>query len=85
MQSQSLMRQPPSESERLVIHEQFLRTTDMKNMSFKSRVKPANSVWMEDAKLKNLFICQPEVSIMWQFLRNRTWKLFFNETVFADC
>ena len=26
MQSQSLIRQPPSEQERLVIHEQFLRT-----------------------------------------------------------
>ena len=64
VQSQSLMRQPPSESERLVIHEQFLRTTDWKSMSFKSRIKPENSVWMEDAKLKNLFICQPEVSAL---------------------
>jgi len=68
-QSQSLMRQPPSESERLVIHEQFLRTTDWKSMSFKSRIKPENSVWMEDAKLKNMFICQPEN-------RNRYNKIF---------
>lgn len=83
MQSQSLIRTPPSEEERLVIHEQFLRTVftssnlfskksnqfiltkkvDFKSMSFKSRIKPANSVWMEDAKLKNMIICQPEVFI----------------------
>jgi len=69
MQSKSLMRQPPSESERLVIHDQFLRTVDWKSMSFKSRIKPENSVWMEDAKLKNMIICQPEN-------RNRFNKIF---------
>lgn len=61
MQSKSLIRQAPNEEERLVIHEQFLRTIDWKSLSFKSRTKPVNSVWMEDAKLKNLIICQPEV------------------------
>ena len=25
-----------------------------------SRVKPDNSVWFEDAKLKNLVVCQPQ-------------------------
>ena len=38
-------------------------------MSFKARIKPENSVWFEDAKLKNLIICQPEH-------RNRTNKIF---------
>jgi hypothetical protein len=38
-------------------------------MSFKARVKPPNSVWFEDAKLKNLIICQPEN-------RNRFNKIF---------
>lgn len=69
MQSQSLIRQAPSEQERLVIHEQFLRTVDWKSLSFKSRIKPDNSVWMEDAKLKNMIICQPEN-------RNRFNKIF---------
>lgn len=32
-------------------------------MSFKSRIKPINSVWMEDAKLKNMILCQPEVRL----------------------
>ena len=38
-------------------------------MSFKARIKPENSVWFEDAKLKNLIICQPEN-------RNRFNKIF---------
>ena len=33
---------------------------DHKTLSFKARVKPGNHVWMEDARLKNLVICQPE-------------------------
>ena len=33
---------------------------DHKTLSFKARVKPDNHVWMEDARLKNLVICQPE-------------------------
>jgi acyl-coenzyme A thioesterase 9 len=33
---------------------------DHKTLSFKARVKPENQVWMEDAKLKNVVICQPE-------------------------
>ena len=33
------------------------------------RIKPENSVWFEDAKLKNLIICQPEN-------RNRFNKIF---------
>nr|CAH0100913.1 unnamed protein product [Daphnia galeata] len=69
MQTTSLFRKPPSEQERLIIHEQFLRTIDWKSMSFKSRIKPANSVWMADAKLKNMIICQPEN-------RNRFNKIF---------
>ncbi|XP_032787008.1 acyl-coenzyme A thioesterase 9, mitochondrial isoform X1 [Daphnia magna] len=69
MQTTSLFRKPPSEQERLIIHDQFLRTIDWKSMSFKTRIKPANSVWMADAKLKNMIICHPEN-------RNRFNKIF---------
>ncbi|XP_046645091.1 acyl-coenzyme A thioesterase 9, mitochondrial-like [Daphnia pulicaria] len=69
MQTTSLFRKPPSEQERLIIHEQFLRTIDWKSMSFKSRIKPTNCVWMADAKLKNMILCQPEN-------RNRFNKIF---------
>ena len=33
------------------------------------RIKPENTVWFEDAKLKNLIVCQPEH-------RNRFNKIF---------
>lgn len=32
-----------------------------RTVSFRSRVLPPNSVWMEDAKLKGLQICHPQV------------------------
>lgn len=32
-----------------------------RTVSFRSRVLPPNSVWMEDAKLKGLEICHPQV------------------------
>ena len=45
-------------------------------MSFKARVKPGNSVWMEDAKLKNLIVCQPQN-------RNRSELLRITERLHA--
>lgn len=33
-----------------------------RTVSFRSRLLPENSVWMEDAKLKGLEICHPQVS-----------------------
>ena len=69
MSQDSLFRVPPTVAEQQIIHEFFIRTVDHKAMSFKARIKPDNSVWMEDAKLKNLIICQPEN-------RNRFNKIF---------
>ena len=72
----SLFKNIPFEGEQELIHDFFMKTVDHKAMSFKARIKPDNSVWMEvgksnlcrlvtecvlqDAKLKNLIICQPE-------------------------
>eukprot|EP00088_Acartia_fossae_P059422 TRINITY_DN7051_c0_g1_i1.p1 TRINITY_DN7051_c0_g1~~TRINITY_DN7051_c0_g1_i1.p1 ORF type:complete len:442 (-),score=92.43 TRINITY_DN7051_c0_g1_i1:220-1515(-) len=69
MSQDSLFRVPPTLHEQEIIHDFFIRTVDHKAMSFKARIKPENSVWMEDAKLKNLIICQPEN-------RNRFNKIF---------
>ena len=69
MSQDSLFRVPPTVTEQEIIHDFFIRTVDHKAMSFKARVKPDNSVWMEDAKLKNLIVCQPEN-------RNRFNKIF---------
>jgi len=69
MSQDSLFRLPPSAAEQEIIHDFFIKTVDHKAMSFKARIKPENCVWMEDAKLKNLIICQPEN-------RNRFNKIF---------
>lgn len=57
---ESLAIQPPNVSESLAIHEMFKKTIDLKSGSLKVRHKPENTVWMEDAQLKNVIICHPE-------------------------
>ncbi|XP_042723079.1 acyl-coenzyme A thioesterase 9, mitochondrial isoform X3 [Lagopus leucura] len=56
----SLLKMAPTAEERNVIHDIFLNTLDSKTVSFRSRILPPNSVWMEDAKLKGLQICHPQ-------------------------
>ena len=43
-------------------------------MSFKARVIPDNHIWMEDAKLKNVILCQPEYRNRF----NKVWTLVFS-------
>jgi acyl-coenzyme A thioesterase 9 len=56
----SLFNVPPNEAESLHIHETFKSTIDLKTGTFKIRIKPENTVWMEDAMLKNVVVCFPE-------------------------
>ncbi|XP_074850409.1 acyl-coenzyme A thioesterase 9, mitochondrial isoform X3 [Carettochelys insculpta] len=56
----SLLKMAPTAEERTIIHNIFLNTLDTRTVSFRSRVLPPNSIWMEDAKLKGLEICHPE-------------------------
>nr|XP_006628062.2 PREDICTED: LOW QUALITY PROTEIN: acyl-coenzyme A thioesterase 9, mitochondrial [Lepisosteus oculatus] len=56
----SLLKVAPTAEERKIVHSMFLNTLDPKTVSFRSRVLPANSVWMEDGKLKGLEICHPQ-------------------------
>ncbi|CAF0945146.1 unnamed protein product [Brachionus calyciflorus] len=56
----SLFNMPPNNVESVLIHEMFKKTIDMNSGSFKIRVKPENTVWMEDTLLKNVIICFPE-------------------------
>ena len=65
----SLFKSPPNPEENQLIHDFFIQTVDDTKLSFKARIKPENSIWMEDSKLKNLVICQPEN-------RNRFNKIF---------
>ncbi|XP_034611100.1 acyl-coenzyme A thioesterase 9, mitochondrial isoform X3 [Trachemys scripta elegans] len=56
----SLLKMAPTAEERTIVHNIFLNTLDTRTVSFRSRVLPPNSVWMEDAKLKGLEICHPQ-------------------------
>uniref|UniRef100_A0AAX7SD29 HotDog ACOT-type domain-containing protein n=1 Tax=Astatotilapia calliptera TaxID=8154 RepID=A0AAX7SD29_ASTCA len=56
----SLLKVAPTQEERTVVHGLFLNTLDTNTVSFRSRILPPNSVWMEDAKLKGLEICHPQ-------------------------
>ncbi|XP_076869548.1 acyl-coenzyme A thioesterase 9, mitochondrial-like isoform X3 [Brachyhypopomus gauderio] len=56
----SLLKVAPTADERNIVHSLFLNTLDTKTVSFRSRILPPNSVWMEDAKMKGLEICHPE-------------------------
>ncbi|XP_038272658.1 acyl-coenzyme A thioesterase 9, mitochondrial isoform X4 [Dermochelys coriacea] len=56
----SLLKMAPTAEERTAVHNIFLNTLDTRTVSFRSRVLPPNSVWMEDAKLKGLEICHPQ-------------------------
>uniref|UniRef100_A0A8C3BVL4 Acyl-CoA thioesterase 9 n=1 Tax=Cairina moschata TaxID=8855 RepID=A0A8C3BVL4_CAIMO len=56
----SLLKMAPTAEERNIVHDIFLNTLDTRTVSFRSRVLPPNSVWMEDAKLKGLQICHPQ-------------------------
>ncbi|KAI4806928.1 hypothetical protein KUCAC02_017718 [Chaenocephalus aceratus] len=56
----SLLKVAPTDEERKIVHGLFLNTLDTKTVSFRSRLLPPNSVWMEDAKLKGLEICHPQ-------------------------
>ncbi|XP_011486895.1 acyl-coenzyme A thioesterase 9, mitochondrial isoform X2 [Oryzias latipes] len=56
----SLLKVAPTDEERKIVHSLFLNTLDSNTVSFRSRLLPPNSVWMEDAKLKGLEICHPQ-------------------------
>lgn len=56
----SLLKMAPAADEKNIVHDMFLDTLDRKTVSFRSRVLPPNSVWMEEAKLKGLQICHPQ-------------------------
>uniref|UniRef100_A0AAR2IRC6 HotDog ACOT-type domain-containing protein n=1 Tax=Pygocentrus nattereri TaxID=42514 RepID=A0AAR2IRC6_PYGNA len=57
----SLLKVAPTAEERTIVHSLFLNTLDTKTVSFRSRILPPNSMWMEDAKMKGLEICHPQV------------------------
>ncbi|XP_037136202.1 acyl-CoA thioesterase 9, tandem duplicate 1 isoform X2 [Syngnathus acus] len=87
----SLLKVAPTAEERKIVHGLFLNTLDTKTVSFRSRVLPPNSVWMEDAKLKGLEICHPQERnifnrIFGGFLMRKAYELgWANACSFGGC
>ncbi|XP_028813247.1 acyl-coenzyme A thioesterase 9, mitochondrial isoform X1 [Denticeps clupeoides] len=87
----SLLKVAPTAEERTVIHRLFLNTLDPKTVSFRSRVLPPNTVWMEDAKMKGLEICHPQERnifnrIFGGFLMRKAYELgWANACAFGGC
>ncbi|XP_072545367.1 acyl-CoA thioesterase 9, tandem duplicate 1 isoform X1 [Salminus brasiliensis] len=87
----SLLKVAPTADERKIIHSMFLNTLDTKTVSFRSRILPPNSVWMEDAKMKGLEICHPQERnifnrIFGGFLMRKAYELgWANACAFAGC
>uniref|UniRef100_A0A8C7LB76 Acyl-CoA thioesterase 9 n=1 Tax=Oncorhynchus kisutch TaxID=8019 RepID=A0A8C7LB76_ONCKI len=87
----SLLKVAPTAEERKIVHSLFLNTLDSKTVSFRSRVLPPNSVWMEDAKVKGLEICHPQERnifnrIFGGFLMRKAYELgWANACVYGGC
>ncbi|VDM38697.1 unnamed protein product [Toxocara canis] len=58
-EARSLLKFPPNEAERSLLHDMFVKTLDPKNLSFRRRILPPNHKWIEDSKLKNAVLCFP--------------------------
>lgn len=87
----SLLKVAPTDEERKLIHNLFLHTLDSNMVSFRSRMLPPNSVWMEDAKLKGLEICHPQERnifnrIFGGFLMRKAYELgWANASSYGSC
>uniref|UniRef100_A0A8C7PG31 Acyl-CoA thioesterase 9 n=1 Tax=Oncorhynchus mykiss TaxID=8022 RepID=A0A8C7PG31_ONCMY len=87
----SLLKVAPTAEERKIVHSLFLNTLDTKTVSFRSRVLPPNSVWMEDAKVKGLEICHPQERnifnrIFGGFLMRKAYELgWANACAYGGC
>ncbi|KAG7264955.1 hypothetical protein CRUP_034273 [Coryphaenoides rupestris] len=60
LSTMSLLKVAPTADERNIVHSLFLNTLDTQTVSFRSRLLPPNSVWMENAKMKGLEVCFPQ-------------------------
>ncbi|KAK7123726.1 hypothetical protein R3I93_021981 [Phoxinus phoxinus] len=87
----SLLKVAPTAEERTLVHNLFLNTLDSRTVSFRSRILPPNSLWMEDAKMKGLEICHPQERnifnrIFGGFLMRKAYELgWANACAFAGC
>ncbi|XP_036371601.1 acyl-CoA thioesterase 9, tandem duplicate 1 isoform X1 [Megalops cyprinoides] len=87
----SLLKVAPTAEERKIVHSLFLNTLDSQTVSFRSRLLPPGSLWMEDAKLKGLEICHPQERnifnrIFGGFLMRKAYELgWANALAYGGC
>lgn len=87
----SLLKVAPTADERKVVHSLFLNTLDPQTVSFRSRVLPPESVWMEEGKMKGLEICFPQERnifnrIFGGFLMRKAYELgWANASSYGGC
>lgn len=60
VQKESIFSQEPNDLEQKIIHNLFVKTIDMKNQTFNTRILPTGSIWMEDAIISNVIFSHPE-------------------------
>ncbi|XP_005110850.1 acyl-coenzyme A thioesterase 9, mitochondrial [Aplysia californica] len=83
----SLLKNPPTEDERLILHDIFLSTIDLSSGSFKTRIRPENTIWMDETKLKSLTVCHPEKRNLYNkifggFLMRKAYELAWTNVYF---
>ena len=74
----SLFKEPPAQEESSLIHKMFLSTIDHKARSFSARIRPENSSWMTDSKLKSVMLCEPEHKNDYNKVKCRLRTLYSN-------
>lgn len=77
-QDTGIFKQPPTQEERDLLHKLFLEDFDPKTYILRSDECPAGGIWMTDAKLTNVIICQPE----FENLYNKVFGGFLMRTAF---
>ncbi|CAD5230777.1 unnamed protein product [Bursaphelenchus okinawaensis] len=84
----SLLKNPPTEIERAMLHDLFLQSMDNKNMT---RRLPSNYKWMNESKLENLVVCFPVKRNMYgkifggYLMRTAFETAFANAAIFSKC
>ena len=59
-QKQSIFSQEPNPFEQKLIHSLFIKTIDLNNKTFNTRILPHGATWMEDAVVSNVIFSHPE-------------------------
>lgn len=60
LQSQHLTKVVPNAEEQQIIHDLFVRTVSMNEISLKKRILPTGCLWMDSCTLSNLVFSHPE-------------------------